>query len=99
MNFGLRNDLGFFISLQKYIAKRLNVPIGTYTHFAMSIHFYDRDFKFVKDVAYGTMETIEEKLDIEKLLENKEELVSWVDNSFTTKDDFTKLLREKEIIK
>ena len=99
MNFGLRNDLGFFISLQKYIAKRLGVPVGTYTHFAMSIHFYDRDFKFVKDVAYGTMETIEEKLDIEKLLENKEELVSWVDNSFTTKDDFTKLLREKEIIK
>ena len=99
MNFGLRNDLGFFISLQKYIAKRLNVPVGTYTHFAMSIHFYDRDFKFVKDVAYGTMETIEEKLDIEKLLENKEELVSWVDTQFTNKEEFTKLLKEKEIIK
>ena len=98
MNFGLRNDLGFFISLQKYIAKRLNVPVGTYTHFAMSIHFYDRDFKFVKDVAFGNMETINEKLDIEKLLEHREELVNWVDTQFTNKEDFTKLLKEKEII-
>lgn len=99
MNFGLRNDLGFFISLQKYIAGRLNVPVGTYTHFAMSIHFYDRDFKFVKDVAYGTMETIDEKLDITKLLEHREELVKWVDTRFTSKEDFTKLLKELEIIK
>lgn len=98
MNFGLRNDLGFFISLQKYIAKKLNVPVGTYTHFAMSIHFYDRDFKFVKDVAYGTMEKIYQKLDIEKLLEHKEELVNWVDNNFTNKEDFTKLLEKKGII-
>ena len=99
MNFGLRNDLGFFISLQKYIAKRLGVPVGTYTHFAMSIHFYDRDFKFVKDVAYGTMETIEEKLDIERLLEYKEGLIKWVDESFTNKEEFTEILKELKIIK
>lgn len=99
MNFGLRNDLGFFISLQKYIAKRLNVPVGTYTHFAMSIHFYDRDFKFVKDVAFGTMETIDEKLDIEKLLEYKEGLIKWVDESFTNKEEFTEILKELKIIK
>ena len=98
MNFGLRNDLGFFIYLQKYIAKRLGVPVGKYTHFAMSIHFYDRDFKFVKNVAYGTMESEKEKLNIEKLIENKDELIFWVDNNFTNKEDFTKLLKEKEII-
>ena len=98
MNFGLRNDLGFFISLQKYIAKELNVPIGNYNHFAMSIHVYDRDIKFAKDVAYGTMETEEERLDIEKLLEHREELVNWVDNNFTSKEDFTRILIEKEII-
>ena len=98
MNFGLRNDLGFFIYLQKYIAKQLDVPVGTYTHFAMSIHFYDKDTKFVKGVAYGTLETSKEKLDISKLLDNTSELMYWVDHKFTSKEDFTNLLKEKNII-
>ena len=98
VNFGLRNDLGYFISLQKYIASRLNVPVGSYTHMAMSIHFYDRDLKMIKDCAYGTMETTEEFLNIPKLIDNKDELIDWVDNKFTSKDDFTTLLKEREII-
>lgn len=98
VNFGLRNDLGYFISLQKYIAKRLNVPVGTYTHFAMSMHFYDRDFKMMNDIATGTMETERERLNIPKLIENKDKLVDWIDNHFTNKDDFTSLLKELNII-
>ena len=99
VNFGLRNDLGFFIYLQKYIARRLNIPVGTYTHFAMSIHFYDRDTKFIKDIAYGTMETEGEILDIDSLINNKDMLIDWIDNSFTNKDDFKELLRKNNIIK
>lgn len=99
VNFGLRNDLGFFIYLQKYIARRLNIPVGTYTHFAMSIHFYDRDTKFIKDIAYGTMETEGEILDIDSLISNKDMLIDWIDNSFTNKDDFKELLRKNNIIK
>jgi len=98
MNFGLRNDLGFFISLQKYIAKRLGVPVGTYTHFAMSIHFYDRDFQYVKNIAYSSLETSSERLNIELLLDNKSLLVDWVDNKFTSKEDFTNLLKSMNII-
>ena len=98
MNFGLRNDLGFFISLQKYIANRLNIKVGSYYHFAMSIHFYDKDTKFVKDVAYGTLESEEQRLNIDKLLECKNVLISWIDNNFTSKDDFVNLLKENEII-
>ena len=98
VNFGLRNDLGFFIYLQKYIAGRLGVPVGTYTHFAMSIHFYDRDFKMISDVAYGTLEAEKERLDISKLIDNKDQLISWVDNEFTNKDDFTALLKSLNII-
>lgn len=98
VNFGLRNDLGYFISLQKYIAKRLEVPVGTYTHFAMSIHFYDRDTKFIKDVAYGTMESEDEVLDIEKLIDYREILIDWVDNHFTNKDDFKSLLKSYNIV-
>jgi thymidylate synthase/deoxyadenosine/deoxycytidine kinase len=97
-NFGLRNDIGFFVLLQKYIAKQLGVSVGSYTHFAMSIHFYDRDEAFVKNIAYGTLEEAEEKLNINELINNSEELCLWIDNKFTNKDDFTKLLKEKKII-
>lgn len=98
VRFGLRNDFGYFIYLQKYIAKRLGVPVGTYNHFCTSIHIYDRDMKWAKDCAYGTMEVADEKLNIDKLIENKEELINWVDNNFTSKEDWGKLLREKSII-
>ena len=98
ISFGTKYDLGFVLSLQKYIAKRLNVEVGTYTHYAFSIHFYDRDFNFAKNVAYGTMETTNERLNIELLLDNREKLVDWVDNSFTSREDFTNMLRDLNII-
>lgn len=97
-NFGLRNDLAFFIYLQKYIADRLGVEYGSYTHTAWSMHMYDRDFKFTKDVAYGTLETANERLDVRKLIDNKEELVNWVDTQFTSKEDFTDMLVKRGII-
>lgn len=81
-NFGLRNDIAFFIYLQKYIADRLGVEYGTYTHFAFSMHMYDRDVNFAKKVAYGTMETLDKRLDVRKLIEYKDELIDWVDNEF-----------------
>lgn len=98
VNFGLRNDLGFFIYLQKYIAKRLGVGVGSYTHFAMSIHFYDKDFKMIKDIAYSTNESDDECLDIEMLINNKDELIDYIDNRFIDKESFTMLLREYGII-
>lgn len=97
-NFGLRNDVAFFLYLQKYIANKLGVAYGTYTHYAFSMHMYDRDFTFAKDVAYGTLETSNERLDIDKLIEHKDELIKWVDESFTTKDDFTTMLKDMNII-
>ena len=96
--FGVRNDVPFFITLQKYIAKRLNIEVGNYSMFLMSSHFYDRDFKTIKDVAYGTNETIDECLDIDMLLNNSDELINWIDNEFTDKDGFTNLLREYGIL-
>ena len=59
---------------------------------------YDRDFKFCKNVAYGTMETLPERLDVRKLIENKDSLINWIDNKFTTKDEFTQMLKDMNII-
>lgn len=41
--FGFPYDVAFFTELQKYIARRLNIKYGWYTHFAVSLHVYERD--------------------------------------------------------
>lgn len=48
--FGTPYDVAFFTELQKYIAQRLEVGYGWYTHFATSLHLYDRDYDKVCDV-------------------------------------------------
>lgn len=97
-NFGVKHDLPFFIYLQKYIASRLGVGYGSYTHIAFSMHLYSRDIKFAKNIAYGTLETSKERLDIDKLIKNRRFLVDWVDNEFTSREDFTNMLKELHII-
>ena len=47
--FGLPYDYIFFMSLANYIASKLELKIGTYTHVATSMHMYERDVnKFVE---------------------------------------------------
>ena len=40
---GTPYDIYYFTEIQKYIANKLNVDYGTYTHFVTSMHIYDRD--------------------------------------------------------
>lgn len=47
---GFPYDVAFFTELQKYIADRLNIEYGEYTHFVVSMHLYDRDYEKVKRV-------------------------------------------------
>jgi thymidylate synthase len=52
--FGLPYDVYFFTELQKYIAKQLNIQIGTYTHFAGSMHMYLKDYdKIIENIEKG----------------------------------------------
>lgn len=48
--FGLPYDITFFTDLQKYIANCLHLDYGTYTHFATSLHVYDRDYDKIHDI-------------------------------------------------
>lgn len=48
--FGFPYDVAFFTTLQKYIAKRLGVGYGWYTHFAVSLHMYDRDAETIAGI-------------------------------------------------
>ena len=42
---GFPNDVFQFTALQIYLAMRLGVKLGTYTHIAGSLHLYERDYK------------------------------------------------------
>ena len=41
---GFPNDVFQFTCMQIYLAMRLNVGLGTYTHIAGSLHMYERDY-------------------------------------------------------
>ena len=48
--FGLPYDVAFFTTLQKYIAKRLGIKCGDYTHFVVSLHMYDKDAEKISEI-------------------------------------------------
>lgn len=76
--YGLPYDIVFFTELQKYIADRLNVDYGTYTHFAVSLHVYDKNRENLQNV----IETNEEKLitfDRHKFWKNLDFVASLID--------------------
>ena len=48
--FGFPYDVAFFTELQKYIADRLKVGYGSYTHFVTSLHLYERNYGDIKEI-------------------------------------------------
>ena len=99
--FGLTYDLSFFILLQKYIADRLGYAYGSYTHIAFSMHMYERDFELVKKIAFGSMRTKEDKLNLRKLVINddiRERLIDYVDNKWESREDFYELLKKEGVV-
>lgn len=79
--FGTPYDVIYFTTLQQILAKELNVELGTYTHFAGSLHVYDSVFEDVK-LAGSVYQKYDESLNIdvlalnEHVLDIKKELVS-----------------------
>lgn len=47
---GFRNDLYCFTELQQKLAKELNLELGSYYHFASSLHLYEQQFEKVKNL-------------------------------------------------
>lgn len=99
--FGLTYDLSYFILLQKYIADRLNLEYGSYTHIAFSMHVYERDFDLVNSIAYGSSDKKDDRLFIDILLNNEsmiKKYIDYIDNEWTSRDDFNNMLREDGIL-
>jgi thymidylate synthase len=47
--FGFPYDSIYFITLQEWLAKNLNIDVGSYTHHATSMHVYKRDIPSLKE--------------------------------------------------
>lgn len=48
--YGFPYDVAFFTELQMYIADRLQIGYGTYTHFDVSLHMYEKDFESIDKI-------------------------------------------------
>lgn len=88
--FGLPYDAIFFTELQKYVAHALGVQVGSWTHFAGSMHIYTKDEKkFLEmspdDSRYG--------VDIFKLIEH----VNYLKNT-VNKDNILEICKEKGVL-
>lgn len=68
--FGFPYDVAFFTELQMYIADRLKVGYGVYTHFVVSMHLYDRNYEDVKKITENPASAVIE-FDRKRFRENK----------------------------
>jgi thymidylate synthase len=93
---GTPYDVAFFTELQKYIAHRVGVECGTYTHFVTSIHAYDRNFDDLKDVLIRKA-TTKLSVDIERINKLKYSLDALVCESATPKDDIINIFKDYQI--
>ena len=75
--FGLPYDIAFFTELQKYIAHRLGIEYGSYTHFVVSLHLYDRNYDDVMKIINNPV-CKKVTWDREKFYENYEAIAAMV---------------------
>lgn len=103
---GFPYDIFNFTMWQEYVACKLNIDIGTYTHIANSLHFYEKDrekiirasmVETVKENEMGKMpkEDLEKQLsllyEIEEKIRNKQEYDISKQNDY-----FSKITKELE---
>lgn len=96
---GLTFDITYFTELQKYIAHRLGLECGTYTHFDTSFHTYDTDKELLEKIMNET-EEVKVKYHTELLWDEKflNEVMNKVDNNWIDKKDFEQYCIDKGLI-
>ncbi len=50
--FGLPYDIAFFTELQMFIADALGIEYGSYTHFDVSLHVYEKDIPKIQNIVF-----------------------------------------------
>lgn len=95
---GTPYDVVFFTELQKHIANELDVGYGKYTHFAVSLHAYEKDIDRVREVWCGKQAAPHLKLDIEKFLTSISEIEHIAMSSDEPKHDIAVYCFDNDII-
>nr|DAQ69569.1 MAG TPA: hypothetical protein [Caudoviricetes sp.] len=95
---GTPYDVVFFTELQKHIANELGVGYGKYTHFAVSLHAYEKDIDRVREVWCGKQAAPHLKFDIEKFLANISEIEHIAMSSDEPKHDIAVYCFDNDII-
>lgn len=98
--YGLTYDISYFTQLQKYIAHEVGIEVGSYTHFTTSMHVYKKDFTLLENIANGNLDESTCHINIDKLVDdnNIKCIVDFVDNNWTNRDDFNKMLFELGVL-
>lgn len=97
--YGLPYDVAFFTELQKYIAQRVNAEYGTYTHFAVSLHVYDRNLHDIEEVI-DRKASSRIRVDYMKLMKYKYSLIDYLQYyAYDWKSALVQACFESEIIK
>lgn len=94
---GFPYDVAFFTELQKYIADRLGVGYGSYTHFATSLHVYERDVEKLDNIV-NNPELKRVKINRDKFHMWKYEVAKLISDKISrddyTKDEFMKIFKK-----
>lgn len=97
--YGLPYDVAFFCSLQQYIANRVGVPVGYYTHFTSSLHVYEN---FVSELEKlpSCRETAVPGvyLDIEAIEEHKHEIADAIMASDSPREEVVRLFKKYKCV-
>ena len=96
--FGFSFDVPYFTSLQKYVAESLGLEMGTYTHFATSMHIYERDFSKFDKVIDKQVEDSPYSFDVVKLRSQAGELYELLKESDQPKKDVVREFKERGIL-
>lgn len=94
--YGLPYDVIFFTELTKYIARRLNIPYGTYTHDVMSLHVYKRNYEDIENLTEARSKI---SVDFEKIMMYKFMLEHIVETSDGPKEDLVAACQSLGVIK
>lgn len=95
--YGLPYDVIFFTELTKYIARRLNIPYGTYTHHVISLHAYERNYDDILATS-ATNAKSRITVDFEKLMNFKFMLEHVVEKAENPKDELVDACKTLNIL-
>lgn len=95
--YGLPNDIVAFVGLQKYIASKLGIGVGSYYHSATSMHVYSKDIHKLYMITHGKCDDVDYDIDFVKLYDKANEIYSKIESNRNF-DNIIEICKEEGIV-